>query len=83
MHYAVNCASIGCPALRDEAFVAERLDAQLDDGVRRFLGDRREEAGAESGAAPGNPISDPSSDLRIYGIGAQMLKGFFRRVRPG
>ncbi len=40
IHMAVNCASIGCPALRDEAFVAERLDAQLDDSVRRFLGDR-------------------------------------------
>ncbi len=40
IHMAVNCASIGCPALRDEAFVAERLDAQLEDGVRRFLGDR-------------------------------------------
>jgi hypothetical protein len=27
VHFAVNCASIGCPALREEAFVAERLDA--------------------------------------------------------
>lgn len=40
VHGAVNCASIGCPALRDEAFVAARLDAQLDDGMRRFLADR-------------------------------------------
>jgi hypothetical protein len=40
VHAAVNCASIGCPALRDEAFVAERLDAQLEDGMRRFLSDR-------------------------------------------
>ena len=39
IHMAVNCASIGCPALRDEAFAAERLDMQLEDGVRRFLGD--------------------------------------------
>lgn len=40
IHAAVNCASIGCPALRPEAFVAERLDAQLEDGMRRFVGDR-------------------------------------------
>jgi hypothetical protein len=40
IHFAVVCASIGCPMLRDEAYVAERLDAQLDDGLRRFLGDR-------------------------------------------
>ncbi|MEO8278172.1 MAG: DUF547 domain-containing protein [Ideonella sp.] len=39
VHAAVNCASIGCPALRDEAFVAQRLDAQLEDGMTRFLGD--------------------------------------------
>lgn len=40
VHAAVNCASIGCPALRDEAFTAAKLDAQLDDGMRRFMGDR-------------------------------------------
>ena len=37
---AVNCASVGCPALRNEAYVASRLDAQLDDAVDRFLSDR-------------------------------------------
>jgi hypothetical protein len=40
VHYAVNCASIGCPALREEAFVAARLDAQLEEQARRFLSDR-------------------------------------------
>jgi hypothetical protein len=40
IHMAVNCASIGCPALRPEAFVGARLDAQLDDQVLRFLSDR-------------------------------------------
>lgn len=40
IHFALNCASIGCPMLRNGAYVAERLDAQLEDGVRRFLGDR-------------------------------------------
>ena len=40
VHAAVNCASIGCPALRPEAFTATRLEAQLDDGMTRFMADR-------------------------------------------
>jgi hypothetical protein len=40
IHYAVNCASIGCPMLREEAYVAVRLDAQLEEQARRFLSDR-------------------------------------------
>ena len=40
VHAAVNCASIGCPALRTEAFVATRLDEQLDDGMLRFMSDQ-------------------------------------------
>jgi len=40
IHYAVNCASIGCPMLREEAYVAARLEAQLDEQAQRFLGDR-------------------------------------------
>jgi hypothetical protein len=40
VHFAVNCASVGCPMLREEAYVAERLDAQLEEQARRFLSDR-------------------------------------------
>ena len=40
VHYAVNCAAIGCPMLREEAYVADRLDAQLREQERRFLSDR-------------------------------------------
>jgi hypothetical protein len=49
IHMAVNCASIGCPALRDEAFVAQRLDTQLEDGARRFLGDSSRNRADEKG----------------------------------
>ncbi|MCB0390762.1 MAG: DUF547 domain-containing protein [Bdellovibrionales bacterium] len=37
IHFAVNCASIGCPALRNEAFNAENLDKQLEEQTRIFL----------------------------------------------
>lgn len=40
IHFAVNCASIGCPALRDEAYVADQLEVQLVDQTRRFVSDR-------------------------------------------
>jgi hypothetical protein len=40
VHAAVNCASIGCPALRNEAFTAPKLQAQFDDGMQRFMSDR-------------------------------------------
>lgn len=40
IHFAVNCASIGCPALRPEAYVGTKLDEQLNDQMRLFLSDR-------------------------------------------
>ncbi|HMN88561.1 MAG TPA: DUF547 domain-containing protein [Saprospiraceae bacterium] len=39
IHFAVNCASISCPKLLNEAYTAERLDAQLDQAARDFLSD--------------------------------------------
>jgi len=39
VHFGVNCASIGCPALRADAFQASMLDAQLDEQGRIFLRD--------------------------------------------
>jgi len=37
IHFALVCAARGCPPLRDEAYVAERLNVQLDDQARQFL----------------------------------------------
>ncbi len=37
IHFAVNCASVSCPKLRNEAYVGSKLDAQLEDQVRYFL----------------------------------------------
>jgi hypothetical protein len=39
IHFVVNCASIGCPALRPDAMTAAKLEAQLEDSTRRFLRD--------------------------------------------
>ena len=37
VHAAVVCASTSCPSLRREPFEATRLDAQLDDAMRRWM----------------------------------------------
>jgi len=39
IHVAVVCASISCPSLRAEAYVAGKVEAQLDDQARAFLAD--------------------------------------------
>ena len=59
VHVAVVCASIGCPMLRNEAFVPERLEAQLEVAMRRFLGDRtRNRYNAASGKLEVSKIFD-------------------------
>lgn len=40
VHFAFNCASIGCPALRDEAFVGSKIESQLEDATVKFLSDK-------------------------------------------
>jgi hypothetical protein len=37
IHFAVNCASLGCPPLRAAAYTADDLDAQLDQAARAAL----------------------------------------------
>lgn len=39
IHFAVNCASISCPPLRNEAYVGSKLNAQLNDQTKRFIND--------------------------------------------
>ena len=40
IHFAVNCASIGCPALRSEAYTEVKLEQQLNEQTQRFLNDK-------------------------------------------
>lgn len=41
IHYALNCASIGCPDLLPTAFTAENTEAQLEAGARGYVNDAR------------------------------------------
>ena len=59
IHFALNCASIGCPALRPEAYVPGALDAQLEQQTVHFLSDRsRNGYDPEDGALEVSQIFD-------------------------
>ena len=49
IHAAVNCASVSCPQLRNEAFTADRIDEQLDEQARGWFASTR------------NDLSDPAN----------------------
>lgn len=55
IHFALNCASIGCPMLREEAYSAEKLDGQLEEQLVRFLTDRSRN-GVSRGTLQVSPI---------------------------
>ena len=37
VHYAVNCASLGCPNLSPEAYRSDNLERLLDQGARDYI----------------------------------------------
>ncbi|MCO4793517.1 MAG: DUF547 domain-containing protein [Bacteriovoracaceae bacterium] len=42
IHFAVNCASLGCPSLYPHAFTAGQLETQLEESSKIFLRDQDE-----------------------------------------
>ncbi|MBW4661703.1 MAG: DUF547 domain-containing protein [Drouetiella hepatica Uher 2000/2452] len=37
IHFAIVCASIGCPLLRNQAYTPERVEQQLEEDIYRFV----------------------------------------------
>ena len=37
IHFAINCASVSCPKLLNEAYVADRLNEQLENAAKEFI----------------------------------------------
>lgn len=59
IHFAIVCASIGCPRLLNEAFTADRLDEQLTANAKAFFADRTKfVADARAGMISVSPILD-------------------------
>ena len=81
IHFAVNCASVGCPPLREEAFVAQRLDAQLDEQAARFMADRSRNrwSVAEQRLEVSKIFDWYGNDFRAGHRGIGSLEAFFAR----
>ena len=56
IHYAVNCASIGCPNLRIEAFEGQSLDSALDEQARAYVNHPRGVSVDEKGRVTASKI---------------------------
>jgi len=41
VHYALNCASVGCPNLQDRAYTSENIEALLEKGAREYINHSR------------------------------------------
>ena len=39
VHFAINCGAISCPPLRNEPYLGDTLDSQLDDATISFIND--------------------------------------------
>ena len=39
VHFALNCASMGCPPLLNAAYTAKKVNEQLDSQAKRFIND--------------------------------------------
>lgn len=77
IHFAVNCASVGCPALRSEAYVGERLEAQLEDAARSFLSDRTRNRLEGNALKVSSIFKWYRGDFEKGWRGADSLAGFF------
>lgn len=81
VHAAINCASISCPPLRAEAFVAERLDEQLDEQVRLWLADTdRNQFDAKNRRIRGSAIFEWFKDDFVRD--AESVAGWIERYAP-
>lgn len=60
IHFAVNCASIGCPALRPEPYHGDILERQLQDAETLFLSDESRNRGVDG-------VFEISSLFKWYG----------------
>jgi hypothetical protein len=76
IHFAVNCASIGCPALIADAYVGARLDVQLERATRLFLSDRTRNRAGTAGLEVSSIFRWYGEDFEAGWRGARSLGAF-------
>ncbi|MEP2102496.1 MAG: DUF547 domain-containing protein [Parasphingorhabdus sp.] len=77
IHFGVNCASIGCPSLLNEAFVGSKLDQQLDMMTKGFLSDRSRNRLENGSLAVSSIFNWYGDDFEQGWRGAETLDEFF------
>lgn len=81
IHAVVNCASVSCPKLINEAFVASKLDEQMDAASRMWLADpKRNRFVLESNKVQLSKIFDWYQE--DFGGGRQGVVNFIRQYGP-
>ena len=76
IHFAVNCASIGCPALREEAYLGSQLDEQLEQQTLRFLSDKSRNYAKENTLYVSKIFDWYTEDFAMQWRGSSSLSGF-------
>ncbi|WP_349359401.1 DUF547 domain-containing protein [Stappia sp.] len=79
VHYAVNCASIGCPNLATRAYTGADLERMLDDGARAFVNHPRGVRVERRGIRASRIYSWFSED---FGTERQLLRHWSRHAAP-
>ena len=77
IHFAVNCASIGCPALREEAYNATDLESQLQEQTVRFLSDTTRNIAQDNTLSVSSIFKWYGDDFEQGFKGANALQQFF------
>jgi hypothetical protein len=67
IHFAVNCASVSCPPLRNEAYVGSKLDAQLNDQATKFINDGKNNIITNKEASLSKLFTWFQGDFEVYG----------------
>ncbi|MFK7829490.1 MAG: DUF547 domain-containing protein [Congregibacter sp.] len=76
IHFAVNCASVGCPSLRPEAYSAATLDHQLEEQTKQFLSDRSRNRSTANKLEVSSIFKWYRNDFENGWRGAQSLEAF-------
>ena len=72
IHFAIVCASIGCPDLWNHAYTEKAIDKELTSAARKFIGSRKHVRVAEET----NFVGRPATVLRVSSIFKWFRKDF-------
>lgn len=79
LHYGFNCASVGCPDLRREAYSGPRIDQQLDQAARAFINHPRGLSVGTKGVTASSLYKWYKSD---FGSASQLQAHWLRYAAP-